>query len=236
MALYDVTEGTTREGLRQDAYDLGQHIISRMVQVEETALVGGKYTRAYIPWFYTPAWEPMTYQPNQANSGSSEADLPISNYTSSGHQFEMALFLSRAVERGIGEQSWLTTADQLLNHGLHYSYDPTHGTVNYSRLRLHGDIYADGQTVVWWPQAEAARALAHFAIVRDRADLWDEFELTFNMIQTQLTDSVYGGWFQALSPDTLMPIDPDKLKGQPWKVYYHATMLQAELVRLSQLE
>ena len=72
--------------------------------------------------------------------------------------------------------------------------------------------------------------------MRDRYDLWDEFESSFNLIQTKLTDPIYGGWFASLSPTSLDPIDPDEsFKAHPWKVYYHATMLQAELMRLSRL-
>lgn len=134
MALADVTEGLPQEELRQDAYDIGQHIVDHMVQPDEMSWTGSEYTRA-----------------------------------------------------------------------LHYSYDAMQGTVNYSRLLPAGDLHANGQDVKWWPQAEAARAVAHFAIVRDRVDLWDEFELTFHTIQTHWIDPIYGGWFHALSPDTLLP-------------------------------
>ncbi|MEM9009199.1 MAG: AGE family epimerase/isomerase [Cyanobacteria bacterium P01_F01_bin.86] len=225
IALADVTESELHAQLMQDAQEIGQHIVTRMVQIDENSWDGKQYTRAYIPWFFTADWQPAITQP----------DSPLRNYASPGHQFEFALFLSRAVEQGIGDVSWLTAAEQLLSHGLYYTYDHVHGTVNYDRFFLSGDPYASDEVVTWWPQAEAARALAHFAIVRDRPDLWDEFELTFSTIQTNLTDPLYGGWFSALSPDTLAPVDPEGVKGQPWKVYYHATMLQAELVRLSQL-
>lgn len=226
MALMDVTEGAQQASLRQDAQAIGEHIIGQMMQPDTTSWDGEQYVRAYVAWFYTVAWKPTVTQPGSF----------LFNYVSPGHQFEIALFLSRAVERGLGDSSWLEAAEKVLAHGLHYGYDTIRGTVNYDQLRLAGDPYASESVVTWWPQAEAARALAHFAVVRDRDDLWDEFELTFAMIQNHLTDPIYGGWFTSLSPDTLAPINPEGPKGNPWKAYYHATMLQAELVRLSQLD
>ena len=226
MALYDVTEGQEQASLFQDARDLGQHIVEQMIQMDETSFNGKRYTRAYVPWYFTPEWEPMTTQPDSTEP----------NFVSPGHQFEYALFLSRAVERGIGDENWLEKAEMLIEHGLHYTFDESRGVVTHEEFRISDDPYGAGESISWWPQAEAARALAHFAIVRNREDWWEEFESTFNMIQMDLTDPVYGGWFSALSPTTLEPIKPNQsLKFQPWKVYYHATMLQAELVRLSAL-
>ncbi|MFK8186427.1 MAG: AGE family epimerase/isomerase [Phormidesmis sp.] len=226
IALYEVTEGEVKKTLLKDARDLGDHILNRMIQTDETSCHGGACTRAYVPWYFTSAWQPMATQPNSQEP----------NYVSPGHQFEYAFFLSRAVELGIGDESWLATAERLIEHGLHYTFNEEQGSVHYDKFLLGEEPYLDGEYVTWWPQAEAARALAHFAIVRDRPDLWDEFESSFNLIQTKLTDPIYGGWFTSLSPITLAPIEPDEsFKAQPWKVYYHATMLQMELIRLSQL-
>lgn len=224
IALVEVVEDNA--SLRQDAQDIGQHIVSKMVLPDPNSWDGQQYERAYSPWFYTATWDSMRIQPGSLTF----------NYVSPGHQFELALFLSRAVEQGIGDRSWLITAEKLLGHGLFYGYDTMQGTVNYDQFLLAGDPYGSGTVVTWWPQAETARALAHFAVVRDRTDLWDEFELTLATIQTHLTDPVHGGWFATLSPETLAPIEPEGFKGQPWKVYYHGTMLNAELIRLSQLD
>ena len=226
MSLYQVTEGKMKHNLGKDAYEIGQHIVEYMIQIDQTSCNSEKCTRAYVPWYFTEQWQPMMMQP----------DSNEPNYVSPGHQFEYAFYLSYAVELGIGEENWLDKAEMLLEHGLHYTFDPITGTVSYDKFLLGNDPYLDGQKISWWPQAEAARALAHFSIVRNRYDLWDEFESSINLIQTKLMDPIYGGWFISLSPITLAPIDPEgSFKAQPWKVYYHATMLQVELVRLSKM-
>ena len=85
--------------------------------------------------------------------------------------------------------------------------------------------------MTWWPQAELARALSHYAVVNGRTDLWDEYDLVADLIEQELIDQVYGGWFAKLDADTLdQSGDPDK--GHIWKVNYHAAMLYSELARL----
>src|SRR5690606_24620310 len=90
----------------------------------------------------------------------------------------------------------------------------------------------DNQYFLWWPNAETARALLHYIIVRDRIDYIDAFLLVQDLIHTKQTDTEYGGWFAAL--DVLNNLEPQSTyKGDSWKVNYHFTMFYAEVLRLN---
>lgn len=212
LALVDVTDGATRAAYMAEARAVGDHIVQRMVRLDPASS-----TRAYIPWRYHAGW---TEDP--------------SGGTSPGHQMEYAYLLSRAVERGIGDASWLTAAEKLINHTLHYAWDATRGIVRDDWLATPG-FTSDGYEATWWPNAEAARAFAHFATVRGRSDLLDEMLASLNVIATKFVDPIYGGWFASLNPWTLAPSDPSMtaLKGHPWKAGYHESMLYVELTRLA---
>ena len=97
-----------------------------------------------------------------------------------------------------------------------------------------------GERIVWWQQAELARAAARWAVVRGLDYLWDDFDGSWALIDQKITDPTYGGRFEALDPYGLD--DPTELglagtdrKGYEWKVNYHATMLYAELLRLESI-
>jgi mannose/cellobiose epimerase-like protein (N-acyl-D-glucosamine 2-epimerase family) len=212
LALYDVTTGSTRAAIAADANAIGNHIVSKMVQADPNSP-----DRAYIPWRYDANWTP-----------------DLAHGTSPGHQVEYAYLLSRGVERGLGDATWLPAAEKLIAHTLHYAWDPGRGIVNNDYLTTP-DFASDGLDCTWWPNAEAARAFAYFVSIRGRADLTDELIASLTTIQTKFVDPVYGGWFASLNPTTLAPtsLSMDELKGHPWKAGYHETMLYAELARLS---
>lgn len=212
LALYDVTTGPTRATIAADANAIGNHIVSRMIKPDPSSP-----SRAYIPWRFNPDWS---------------EDSAFG--TSPGHQVEYAYLLSRGVERGLGDPSWLTAADKLIAHTLHYAWDPARGIVKDDWLSTPA-FTSDGSECTWWPNAEAARAFSHFATIRGRTDLLDEQLASLSTIQSKFVDPLYGGWFASLNPTTLAPtsLSMDELKGHPWKAGYHETMLYSELSRLS---
>lgn len=212
LALVDVTEGPKRAAYAAEARAVGDHIVTRMVRPDPSSP-----GRAYIPWRYGTGW----------------VEDP-SGGTSPGHQVEYAYLLWRGVERGIGDETWLATAERLMAHTLHYAWDAGRGIVGEDWLATPG-FTSNGRECVWWPNAEAARAFSHFVTVRGRGDLVDEMLASLNVIATKFVDTVYGGWFASLNPTTLNPSDASMtaLKGHPWKAGYHEVMLYAELSRLS---
>jgi mannose/cellobiose epimerase-like protein (N-acyl-D-glucosamine 2-epimerase family) len=201
----------------------GNHIVNVMAQ---TATDGGKY----IPWNYEADWTPV-------DKPWTDEWAPPSR-VSTGHQFEFAWLLSRAVERGLGDESWVETGEDLMEFAFATdAYDPVTGAIVYDAIEYDGTVDYSGASrenrnqVTWWPQAELARALSHYAVVNGRTDLWDEYDLVADLIEQELIDQVYGGWFAKLDADTLdQSGDPDK--GHIWKVNYHAAMLYSELARL----
>ncbi len=238
MALYDAAPPVDRPALAADIENLGDHIVTYMVQDDPTSWNGNAYTRASVPWLYNTDW--TTGDTVTHPEGGS-----FSNWTSPGHQFEFATFLSRGVERGFGDQSWLDAGEKLVEHGLHYAFrtydqdaDPEadYASVNYDRLNLDGSSTGYSQGVVWWPQLEAARALAHWAVVRGRTDWEDEALLMVDTVADKLTDPVYDGMFERLDPDTLGPTGGSitGFKAHPWKVNYHTAMYFEEMLRLAE--
>lgn len=219
LALSDVTVGATRDQIVADARSIGEHIVRRMVRDEPASWdpVAQRHTRAYIPWYYNDDWS------TASDSG-----------TSPGHQFEYAYLLSRGVERGIGDASWLDAAEKLMTHTLRYGWDAARGTVNQDSLSIPG-FNGGSPEVIWWPNAEAARMFAHFVVVRGRDDLADELALSLDVAMDRFVDPVYGGWFASLNPTTLAPSNTSlsELKTHPWKAGYHVSMLYAEMIRLS---
>ena len=145
-----------------------------------------------------------------------------------GHAFEWAYLLSYGVEKGL-PASYLPIAERLLDYGLKVGYDTEQGGV-YSPATPDGRITSKKKG--WWEQCELIRTLMHFAIVRDRTDLWELFHQTVDFIQRDFIDPEYGGWYTFREPG----IDPTTQdKGSVWKVDYHAVGMGMEAVRLENL-
>lgn len=138
-----------------------------------------------------------------------------------GHSIEMAFLLSRSVEAGL-PPGYLEAANASVDFVVAIAAKNPRGiiphTTNYS-----GEVR--DATYYWWCQTELLRGLAHFSSRRDRADLLDQYKKSSVLVRKEFLDTEYGGWYA--NPD-----EPDKNKGQRWKVGYHVTMMQTELMRL----
>ena len=206
-----------KAGLAAQVTNIGNFITTRMYRDAP-----GSTTTGYLPWNYDPAWNP-------------DPD-PALRYSTPGHNFEVAFLLSRAMERGFNP-AWLGVASKLVAYTLRYGFDnapasPTYGAVPHGKLAFDGTRFEPAPPeLVWWQQAEAARALLHFAAVRGRNDLWDEYDAASAFIGSRFVDPVYGGWFTHLDPFTLAPTTADK--GTVWTGGYHETMLDAERLRVA---
>jgi mannose/cellobiose epimerase-like protein (N-acyl-D-glucosamine 2-epimerase family) len=208
-----------KAGLSAQITNMGNFITTRMYRD-----AAGSTTMGYLPWWYDAQWNPSTTTGQQ--------------YSTPGHNFEVAYLLSRAVEQGFSA-AWLNTADKLLAYTLRYGFDnvatsPTYGAVLPEEMKFDGSrLDPTPNNLVWWQESEAARALLHFAIVRGRTDLLDEYNAASAFIQNHFIDPTYGGWYQYLSPTTLQPTTTDK--GTVWTGGYHETMLDAERIRVAEL-
>jgi mannose/cellobiose epimerase-like protein (N-acyl-D-glucosamine 2-epimerase family) len=244
--------------LRQKLEDTGNHITTHMIQPMQGA---GNEDKAFIPWYYNDTWTPLMGEPDPQDWWGGHW-----RYASPGHQFEYAFLLSRAVEFGAVDeatgQDWLDKSEKLINYALEYAFDEVgdatayplneYMAVKYDRLDF-GTGLDQGVPVIhenyagtpllpnltWWPQAEAARALGHWAQVRGKTEWWDEFNAVYSLIGDHLVDDTYGGWYYGLHPDTLEPVNEwnqtDTDKASEWKVNYHAAMMFSELARLAAL-
>lgn len=142
-----------------------------------------------------------------------------------GHAFEWSYLLSTAVERGFPEE-YLSHARDFLEYGMRLGYDPIDGGV-FAEASPDGKILSRRRQ--WWDQCEATRALLHFAILRERDDLWQPLERTVTFFKKYFLDSEFGGWYQTVEPDGVV-LNHDK--GNEWKVDYHAVGMCMEAIRL----
>lgn len=218
LSLYDALPASDarRAGIATKITGLGNFITTRLYRN-----AAGSTSMGYLPWWYNAAWQPSSD--------------PAQRYMTPGHNFEVAYLLSRAVERGFSS-TWLATAGKLIAFALKYGFDnnpasPTYGAPRYEKLWFDGRPAApQTENLVWWPAAEATRALGHFAGVRGRGDWWDEFAAALKFVSRRFIDPTYGGWYPQLSPATLAPAITNK--GTVWTAGYHEAMLYAELLRL----
>lgn len=192
---------------------------SRQVLEETQALADAIFGRLFqhhqgcLPELFDVEWKPL------APSRGGRIEL--------GHQFEWAFLLSRAVEKGLPRR-FLKTGGRLLDYGMKHAYDAEAGGI-YSRGDYQGNATRGPKG--WWEQAEFLRALAHYAALRGRADLWPAFEKSLDFVKRNFIDAEHGGWFGSYDPGT--PRDGRRLhKGSPWMVGYHVVGMYAEALRL----
>jgi len=141
-----------------------------------------------------------------------------------GHAFEWSFLLSHAVGKGLPE-TYLSRASELLEYGLRIGYDPEDGGI-LSPASPEGQI-TSSSTKGWWEQCEAARALLHFAVCRQRDDLWQPLQKTVDFFKERFVDEECGGWYTAGEGDASR-LD----KGSEWKVDYHVVGMCLEAMRL----
>lgn len=223
LALYDVTEGDQQAEIADLIVLHGDFLVNHLYHDQE-----GYDDRGYVAYNYDDEWQPsqIPYSRDQQWSGAMHA--------TTGHNIELAYLLSRAVERGFDE-SWLITADKLIRFCMEYAIDPEYGgmlydTTDYDGQPLEGN--PDNDIFIWWAQAETARALLHFTVVRNQ-DYTDTFKAVETLFNQHLTDPVYGGLFHGLDVTReLAPVGVEK--GDIWKVNYHYTMFFTEVLRLAE--
>ena len=228
IALYDALPAADarRVTVRDDVNALGDFITHVMSRDE----AGSGGARAYLPWKYADsAWTPID-----------------SAGASIGHQVEYAFLLSRAVEAGLGDASWLTTADKLMAFSFKYGL-ATKGDKNQYAFLDQDTVNFDGsdaasepgENIGWWQQIELLRATANALVVRGRTDLDDVFTKAWVGFRDKFVDAAYGGTFDWIDPTTLRgpwatagSTWQDNAKGWEWKVDYHESMMYDELLRL----
>ncbi|MEJ1420273.1 MAG: AGE family epimerase/isomerase [Candidatus Sedimenticola sp. (ex Thyasira tokunagai)] len=257
---HQLPDGHARKAeFRDKAVDAGNHIMASMFQQMQGV---GNEDKGFIPWHNDAQWDPVLTDPDPTKWWGNEW-----RFSSPGHNFEYAFLFSRAVERGLVTgaiaDEWLAKSEKLMNYALEFSFgdvgnisadpDSKYMGVLYDRLDF-GMGFDEGaviiqedssgnplpiQTLNWWPQAEAARSLAHWAEIRGKDEWWDEFDGVFALILDKLIDQAVGGWYYNLDPDSLFPLNKrgiaDTDKGSPWKANYHATMMYTELSELAEM-
>ena len=182
----------------------------------------GSTTMGYLPWYYDAQWNPSADTDQQ--------------FSTPGHNMEVAFLLSRAVERGFNP-AWLDVANKLVAYTLQYSFDnvptsPTYGAVPHEELKFDGTpLRPDPEQ----PRLVAAvRGRPHAAPLRGRPRAHRPVGRVRRgqRVHPAAASStrVYGGWYQYLKPDTLAPTTT--VKGTVWTGGYHETMLDAERIRV----
>jgi len=204
-ALLALHDVTGSEEVFNDAKSLAEAIFRKLFQEEE----------GYLPELFDEHWKPLP------------ADRR--GYIELGHQFEWAFLLSRAVEKGFSED-WLDIGDRLLDYGLEVGYDADEGGI-FSRGDYEGNARPGPKG--WWEQAELLRALAHYAVLRERDDVWDAFAQSLKFVQRNFIDWEHGGWFRSYEPGVPRAVE-EQNKGSVWMVGYHVTGMYWEVLRLAQ--
>jgi mannobiose 2-epimerase len=220
LALHDVTDGDAQDHVSDLITRCGNFLVETLYVDQD-----GFNDRGYVAYNYDDQWRPSQEPYTRATqwSGARQA--------STGHSIELAYLLSRAVERGF-DADWLDTADKLMRFVTTYALDPVTGGMRYEITDYDGQPLAgnpDNELYVWWAQAETARALLHFLVVRGREAYAARFKDAEYLFNALLTDQEYGGLYQNLNT-ALEPVGLDK--GNVWKVNYHYSMFFSEVLRL----
>lgn len=153
-----------------------------------------------------------------------------------GHSIETAFFLSRGVEllEANGQisadeaEAWLTAAEKTLNYAIATGYDGErhvlYAIADYDGNLRAGQTIAEGAKPDAWMTLELLRATMHWAAVRGRSDLWDEFDAALAMAQVHMIDAADGGW---CAYDRF-----NDGKSSTWGGPYHDAMFYDEALRL----
>lgn len=222
LALYDVTGGEQQDEIIDQIILHGDFLTQHLYHDQ-----AGYADRGYVAYNYDETWQPsqMPYSRKTQWTGAAHA--------TPGHNIELAYLISRAVERGFNPE-WLEVANKLIKFCTEYALDSTYGGMLYEALAYDGQPLEgnpDNQYFVWWAQAETARALLHFAVVRNQ-DYTAEFKTVETLFRENLMDHDYGGLYYYLDAETLAPIILNK--GDVWKTNYHYTMFFVEVLRLGE--
>ncbi len=222
LALFDVTEGKNHQWVTDKINEAGGLLTGRLYTDAQGASDSG-----YVAYNYSDEWLPsqIPYSREQQWSGAM--------HSTPGHGIEFAYLLSRAVERGFDE-SWMDTAQKLLNFCIDHAINQETGGMLYDVLDYSGNPLPDNPDnpfYMWWPNAETARALLHYTVVRDDS-YKGNFKKAESFVHENLTDREYGGFYNRVRESDLTADIMDK--GSVWKINYHYSMFLAEALRLSE--
>jgi len=117
----------------------------------------------------------------------------LDDNVNAGHLFEWSSLISRAVELG-ADPKYIEMGSRNIDYGLKVAYDQEIGGL-VGRTQP-----GEAPRMLWWPQCEVVKAAAHYAILRDREDLWPYYHKTLDLIKTHYLDTEHGGWFEMYQP------------------------------------
>lgn len=223
LSLHDVTEGDQRAEIDSLIQKCGHFLVSTLYHNQD-----GFTDRGYVAYNYDENWQPslLPYSRDTQWSGARQA--------TTGHNIELAYLLSRAVERGF-DPAWLDTAYKLIKFCQEYALDPATGGMLYEITDYDGrplEGNPDNTLYIYWAQAETARALLHFSVVRQVDAYAEPFKKVEAFFHGKLTDAQYGGLYHALDAShDLQPVGVEK--ADIWKTNYHYSMFFAEVLRLA---
>lgn len=203
-ALLELIQLKGMEEVQEEVWDLGDFVLSRLKRSKD----------GLLPEFYNPNWHELS----EEKGGNVDV----------GHAFEWAFLLSRSCELGLPE-CWAEAGEFFLKSGLKLGFDKKDGGV-------FSPASPDGKSVQkikgWWEQCEAARALMHYAVRRNRKKYWSPLHKTMDFIKTHMIDNQNKGWYTFIKEGE-DHTKQDKL--DQWKIHYHAVGLCAEAIRLKNL-
>ena len=221
--VYDVADDARRVDLATQIEGIGNFVVTDLFQIET-----GSIDRGYLPYNYDADWNPIIGDDSGSSSGT---------YVNNAQHTEWATLLSLAVERGLGDPSWIDAANKLINFTLAHGYDAAVGGQLRLRVRFDGTPYADklaeDEGYADWEQAELARALLRYAALHDRDDLWPVYQQIQSLFTDYLSDDVYGGTYNLLSSDPLNLLDPiQDGKASIHEINYHIANYYTDALRI----
>ncbi len=167
LSLHDTTRSKT---VCQDIERLADTVLSRLYREP-----------GYIPELYDRDWKPVPAgPPGQTEPDGSPLDVynacapaAQTGHIEIGHLIEWAFLFSRAAEKGFPRKC-LGSGGRLLNYALKSGYDHQSGGV-FGYTDYEGKPTADSSTR-GWQIAGLLKTLVHWAVLRNREDLWEPFD------------------------------------------------------------
>lgn len=175
LALHEVTQS---KAVFRDAETHANTVFTRLYEKP-----------GYIPELYDRDWKPIPAgAPGQTEPGGSPLD-PYNYYAAAaqtghievGDQIEWAFFLSRAVEKGF-PRKYLSSGERLLSFAMKVGYDRQNGGV-FGYSDYDGKPTAASSTS-GWQICELLKVLMHWAVRRDRQDLWEPFDRSLAAVKS----------------------------------------------------
>ncbi len=201
-ALLALHDATDIDALLEDAKRLADFVLGKLYQK----------SKHYIPEKFESKWRPLSSRRG--------------GYVDIGHQVEWAFLLSWAVKKGLPRR-YLRIGEQLLDAALDRGYDHRRGGI-FSKHDYNGNVT---EQKISWAQNELLRALARYASLHRRRDLWALFRHSMDYVEDYFIDDIYGGWFRHPVARSTSRNDSRPAKGTEWKVDYHVVGMYTELLK-----